>query len=211
MKKTEWILLGVVVLGFAVGAWAYPQLPPTVTSHWDASGNPNGALPSFWGAFLFPIILAFIALIFFIIPRVDPKRDNIEKFRKYYDYFALSFIIIFFWIFLLFLEWNLGQRFDFSVALLPALCGLFWVVGGLLPHTKPNWTIGIRTPWTLSSEHVWKKTHQAGEMVFKIAAVIGLMGVLFPPYGLWLLVGLVLVGALGLLIYSYILFEEERK
>ena len=211
MKKAEWTLLATVVVAFAVGAWAYPQLPPIVASHWNASGVADGTMPSLWGAFLFPLIMLFVAAIFFIIPRIDPKRDNIEKFRKYYDYFALSVLLILFWVFLLFIAWNLGKQFDFGTALLPALAGLFWLAGMLMPHTKPNWFVGIRTPWTLSSEKIWKKTHEAGEFAFKGSAALGLLGILFPKYGILFLVGLVVASALGLVIYSYVLYEKEQK
>jgi immunity protein, SdpI family len=97
------------------------------------------------------------------------------------------------------------------VAIVPALSLLFWIIGMLLPRTELNWMIGIRTPWTISSEDVWKKTHRAGGTWFKICAIIGLLGVVIPSEALWFLLVPVLAVAVGLVVYSYILYEREKK
>lgn len=145
---------------FATGAVAYPHLPAQVASHWNAAGEVDGFMSRGWGAFLSPAIFAFIAALLYAVPRVDPKRENIAKFRKYFDCFVVAFSFVFYYIFLLTLLWNAGYVFDFAAFLIPPLAGLFYLVGMILPHTELNWTIGIRTPWTMSSEAVWKKTHE---------------------------------------------------
>ena len=60
----------------------------------------------------------------------------------------------------------------------PPLTGaLFIYIGFLVEHAEQNWFVGIRTPWTLSSERVWKKTHALGGTPFKVAGVIAIAGV----------------------------------
>lgn len=210
MRKTEWILLLIVVASFATGFAFYPSLPPIVASHWDAAGNANGHLSRAWGVFLLPLILFAISLIFFAIPRIDPKRENIKKFIKYFDRFLLAFGIFFYYIYVLTLLWNLGYQFDFRVFVLPAVAVLFYLIGVLLPHTELNWTIGIRTPWTISSERVWKKTHEVGGFAFKASGVIGLVGSAFPALAIWFLLVPVIASTIGLVVYSYVLYERER-
>jgi len=200
-----------VAAAFALGAWIYPQLPPVVASHWDAAGNVNGFMPRFWGTFLLPIIFFVVAVLLFIAPRVDPRKDNIAKFRKYFDYFIVGFGVFFLYIYGLMLAWNVGYRFDLALAILPPLAGIIWLIGALLPHTELNFTIGIRTPWTISSETVWKKTHKVGGIVFRVCAVIALIGIAFPSFAIWLFIAPVIVAALGLVIYSYVLYRGERK
>ena len=212
MKKSEWFLLGAAIVFLATGIAFYPYLPSEMASHWNAVGQVNGSMGRVWGVFLLPIIFLIIAIIFFAIPRIDPKRENIAKFRKYFDYLVIAFTIFFYYIYLLTLAWNLGYEFNIGAAIIPPLAGLFYVIGGILPHTEPNWTIGIRTPWTISSPTVWRKTHAVGDPVFKISAVIALFGIFFPSQlGIWFLLVPILISALGLIIYSYVLYERERK
>lgn len=211
MRKSEWLLLLAAAIFFATGFAFYPYLPDQIASHWNAAGNVNGYMPRAWGVFLLPIVFILIALVFMAIPRMDPKRDNIAKFRKYFDYFVEAFAAVFYYIYLLSLLWNIGYQFNFTLFLIPALAALFYLIGVLLPHTELNWTIGIRTPWTISSDAVWKKTHIAGGLAFKICGVIALLGTGFPNLALWFLVVPIIVSTIGLVIYSYMLYERGRK
>jgi uncharacterized membrane protein len=211
MRKAEWIVLITTAWFVATAVCVYPVLPAVVASHWNISGQADGYLTRGWAVSIFPIMMAIISVLFLVIPRVDPKRENIQKFRKYFDYFIVSFTVIFYWMFLLFILWNLGYEFNFVSALIPPLCALFWIVGALLPHTELNWTIGIRTPWTISSDSVWKKTHRAGGALFKISAIIGLLGVVFPAFAIWFLIVPIVASTIYLVIYSYVLYERELK
>jgi uncharacterized membrane protein len=210
MHKSEWFLAVMVLVFFATGIALYPYLPAQIATHWDAAGQVNGSMAREEGAFLIPIIFLIIAAIFFAIPRMDPRRDNIAKFRKYFDYFLVAFGLLFYYIYLLTLFWNLGYSFDMTSFLVPAIALFFYVIGAILPHTKPNWTIGIRTPWTISNDTVWKKTHQASGPAFKISAVIALLGLSFPVFAIWFLVVPLIVSAIALVIYSYVLYEGKR-
>ena len=200
-----------VIAAFAIGMVFYPYLPLRVASHWNAAGQPNGYMPRAWGVFALPIIFLFISLVLFFLPRIDPKRKHIEKFRKYFDYFLVAFAIFFYYLYLLTLVWNVNDNFNFTSALIPALAALFYLLGFFLPHTESNWTIGIRTPWTLSSERIWKKTHNAGGIAFKICAVFTLFGVIFPSAAEWLILIPLIVASLGLVVYSYFIYRKEKE
>lgn len=212
MKKSEWFLIGAVVVFFATGFVFYPYLPAQVALHWNAAGQVNGSMGRAWGDFIFPIIFLVLAALFFAIPRIDPRRENIVKFRKYFDYFIVAFSIFFYYIYVTTLFWNLGYEFNLGAAIIPPLAGLLYIIGGILPHTEPNWFIGIRTPWTISSPTVWHKTHAVGGPAFKISGVIALLGIFFPlPIAIWFFVVPILISAIGLVIYSYVLYEKGRK
>src|ERR1700679_3688145 len=101
MRKSEWFLVVMAVLFFATGAAFYPHLPAEIATHWNIAGQVNGWMGRGWGVFLFPIIFVLVALILAAIPRIDPRRDNIAKFRGYYDYFLAAFSIILYYIYLL--------------------------------------------------------------------------------------------------------------
>jgi uncharacterized membrane protein len=90
----------------------------------------------------------------------------------------------------------------------PALGILFFYVGVLISHSEQNWTIGIRTPWTLSSEKVWKKTHDLGGKLFKAVGILSITTILMPAYAFWLVI-LSLVGiSVFLFGYSYYLYQK---
>ncbi len=211
LRRSEWTLLIIVAVMIVLGIFVYPALPEQTASHWNAAGEVNGYLPRFWGAFLLPIIALIIALLFIAIPRVDPKRANIEGFRSYFDRAVILLLLFFFYLYGLTLFWNVGYHPNFAQWLAPAFGILFYYLGVLSTHTKMNWFIGIRTPWTLSSERVWDKTHALGGKLFRAAGAIALFGLVFPAYGIWFMLVPVLVAAVWAVAYSYVEYRREER
>jgi len=156
-----------------------------------------------------PAISTFLLLLFILIPKIDPLGENIAKFRRYFDTFVLLIIIFLFYLYLLTIFWNLNFRFNLIQLLVPALGILFFYTGILVENAKRNWFIGIRTPWTLSSDQVWKKTHQLGGKLFKAAGVIAFLGVFFQNFAIYF----VLVPAVGVSLYTTVFshFEYQKE
>jgi immunity protein, SdpI family len=211
MRRSELIAVGIVIILFAVGIYMYPQLPDIIASHWNAQGQVDGYMSKFWGLFLLPLLSVGLVLLFVAIPRIDPLKANIEKFRTFYDRFVVLFMVFFFYVYLLTILWNTGLRYNFGQVLAPAFGGLFYYIGVMIEHAKRNWFVGIRTPWTLSSENVWDKTHAIGAKLFKIVGVVVLLGVLFPNYTIFFVVVPVLVVAGYLIVYSYFAYQREMS
>jgi uncharacterized membrane protein len=94
---------------------------------------------------------------------------------------------------------------------MPVMIGILFIyVGFLLEHAEPNWFVGIRTPWTLSSGSVWKKTHQKGALLFKLAGVVSMIGILAGVYA-WLFILLPAIAvAISTVVYSYVEFRREQ-
>ena len=210
MRKSEIIALGVILLSFIISVYFYPQMPEKIAFHWNAQGQVDGYISKFWGLFLMPLISLMLFLLFIAIPKIDPLKHNIEKFRKYYDGFVLLMTVYLFYVYLLIIFWNIGIRLNIVQSLVPAIGILFYYVGILTENAKRNWFIGIRTPWTLSSERVWEQTHKIGGKLFKIAGIIAFTGVFFERYALFfILVPIILVAAYTI-IYSYLEYQKER-
>jgi uncharacterized membrane protein len=211
MKKTNIIIFLIIVASFAVGAYFYPRFPEKVASHWNAQGEVDGYMGRFWGLFLMPIISVIMWLMFILIPKIDPMKKNIEKFRKYFNAFIVFIMFFLFYIYLLTIAWNMGIRFDIVRAIIFPIAILFYFAGVLMNHAERNWFIGIRTPWTLSSDNVWKKTHQLGAKLFKVAGVIALIGLFFPEIALWLAIIPALLFSVYTFVYSYFEHKKEEK
>lgn len=208
MRKSISAILVIILASFIIGIWLYPDMPEQMPSHWNAAGQVDGYMPRFWGLFLMPFISVGLLLLFMAIPRIDPLKRNIEKFRKYFDSFVVLIIAFLFYIYLLTLAWALGYRFNMMYMMLPALGFLFYYIGILMEHVKRNWFIGIRTPWTLSSDRVWEKTHKLGGKLFKIAGVIAVIGILFGEHAIWFVLVPVIAVAVYLIVYSYLEYQK---
>ncbi len=96
------------------------------------------------------------------VPKIDPLKSNIAKFRGYYDDFILFIAAFLLYIHGLTIAWNLGFEFDMAKMIIPAMAAVFWFAGALMKNSKRNWFIGVRTPWTISlvaySYLLWRKT-----------------------------------------------------
>ena len=211
MRKSEIIILGILLLSLIINIYFYPQMPEKMASHWNAQGQVDDYMSKFWGLFLIPIILIGLALLFVAIPRIDPLKANIEKFRKYYDGFIILFLVFMLSIHFQVILWNLGIKISPNIIVPIDIGILFFYTGILCENAKRNWFIGIRTPWTLSSERVWEKTHKIGGKLFKIAGVIAFVGVFFQSYALFFVLVPVISVALYTIIYSYIEYQKETK
>ena len=210
-KITNGVLVVLVVLALAVGIVAYFHLPDQIASHWNIRGEADDYLPKFWGVFLFPILMAGLFVLYLMIPKIDPLRANIQSFRSYYNGFWILLFAFFFYIFGLMLAWNFGHRFDFTAAMIPAVAALWYGIGMLLEKSRRNWFVGIRTPWTLSSDRVWEKTHKLGGALFKLAGGFALAGFLFDD-------GMVITAIIAIpaaaiavitIVYSYMEYRKQ--
>jgi uncharacterized membrane protein len=211
MKKINIAIILVIILSFGISAYLYPIMPDSMASHWGASGEVNGYMPKFWALFLMPMISVAMLALFLVLPMIDPKKSNIDKFRGYFDWFILLIIMFMFYVHLITLSWNLGMRFNMIQLLAPAFAVIFYYAGVLMSKAKMNWFIGMRTPWAMSSETVWDKTNKLGGKLFKIAGVLCLVAVLFERYAIIFLIVPVLIFSVYTFIYSYVEYNKEQK
>lgn len=211
MRKSEIIIVGIILLSFAVGIYYYPQMPEKLASHWNAQGQVDGYMSKFWGLFLMPIISVGMLLLFILIPRIDPLKSNIQQFRKYYDGFVVLIVVFLFYLYLLTIFWNSGYTFNMITFLSPAFAILFYYSGILIENAKMNWFIGIRTPWTLSSDKVWDKTHKIGGKWFKIAGLLALIAVFFETAAIFFIIVPVIIVSIYTVAYSYFEYQKENS
>ena len=209
MRRALWASLILIVLQFAAAFYLYPGMPERMAVHWGPSGEADGFGSRFEGLFMIPIVSAVLLPIFLALPRLDPS-GGIERFRGGFDWFVFGMLAFMSYLFGLTLLWNLGWRFDFLRAFAPALGGMYYCIGVLMGRTRLNWFVGIRTPWTLSSEEIWDRTHEFGGRLFKVCGVLALAGVLVRGWmALLLTVAPILIAGVYLFYYSYALYQKR--
>jgi uncharacterized membrane protein len=212
-RTTTTIVLLMIAAATIAGVVLWNQLPDPMASHWGANDQVDGYTSRFWGVFLMPLITLGMMLLFLVIPNIDPLKANIAQFRDVFNLFIVLVVAFMLYIYALTLRWNLGYTdFAMSKAMLPAMGILFFFIGYMLRRAKRNFFIGIRTPWTLSSDRVWDETHRLGSILFMISGVLTLIGGIFGGMtAFWFLFVPIIGSTLITLVYSYVLYQREVK
>ena len=207
------LLPGLVVVALAAvfSVWAYPHLPAEVATHFDLDGQPNGWSSRLFAVAFVPALGIVMAFIFRALPGIDPRAANYEKFGPTYWTIANAVLVLVAGLQFFTLGKALGWPIDMSRVASLAIGGLFVVLGNLMTRLRPNWFMGIRTPWTLSSDTVWRKTHRFGGVAFVIAGVCMAASALLK--GRWAFYGAFGVAgaaALSSVVYSFIVWKGEQ-
>jgi len=201
----------IIILSFVLAGIFYQYLPDKIMSHWNSKGEADGYMTKLWGLFLIPIISIAIFILFCLIPKIDPLKNNIQKFRKHYNLFILLFVIFMFYIESIIIIANIGYNINMNILIMPAIGILIFFIGFILEKAKRNWFIGIRTPWTLSSDKVWDETHKLGSRLFKLSGILAIIGVFFGKFGFLFVLIPIMISTIFLLIYSYLLYRKVNK
>ncbi|HIH93981.1 TPA: SdpI family protein [Methanosarcina acetivorans] len=211
MRKAIFVTTGLVLLSFILSIYFYPQVPEQMATHWNSQGEVNGYMSKLWGLFFIPLLITGLVIMFLVLPRIDPRKENIVKFRKYYDWFIVILVLFMIAVHLQVLLWNTGIRISPNAVLPLGIGLLFYYMGILTENAERNWFIGIRTPWTLSSERVWKGTNRLGGKLFRIAGITAALGTLFPEFAIYFIFVPIISVAGFTVVYSYFEYQKELK
>ncbi len=228
MKQTIRLGLTVSAIALAIMAgimvWAYQALPEgRIPLHWNVHNDPDRwgtRTEALWSLAIIPVVTVFMTLLLAVLPSLDPRKTNLEKSSKVY---AISWVstaallaICHVGIGLMTINGATGGETDKAfvvpfVRIVIAATGLLFILlGNYLPKTRPNWFLGIRTPWTLSSDDTWEKTHRLGGRLFLLSGIIGLITA-FTLNGIWLALAMPLVlmpSVLICVVYSYLVWRR---
>jgi uncharacterized membrane protein len=201
MIVTSAVVIGAMLL---VGAWAWLQLPADaqVPIHWGPDGQPDDWAGKTIGLLLMPLVATGIAVLFWLIPKIEPRRTNLERSATAYGAIWVGVLLLLGGLQLLIVAAAMGAAFDMTQLVFVGTGVLFIVIGNYLPKVRPNYMVGIRTPWTLTSDSSWTRTHRMGGRLFVVEGVafvlLGLTGVSGVP-----LVAILLLAIAVLLVFTF--------
>ncbi len=214
MKKNNWqemtiFLLAIIPFGFI--GFVYNDLPNHIPTHWGIDGNVDA-----YGPKSMQFVLAGIGLLLYglmrFIPKIDPKRANIEQFSSTYTLLRLGTQIFFTGLLVVTTLVGLGVELDVDMIVRAGISILFIGIGNYFGKMKPNYMIGIKTPWTLANENVWLKTHRMSGYLWVILGVV----MFLTSFSNHIIAVSVFIGCIIFMIvipfiYSYYLFKRESN
>lgn len=209
--RSRWLGFWVAGLALVLSALAYSHLPARVPSHWNVHGKVDGYSSRLVGAFLLPAMILGFAVLAQILPKIDPKRRNYERFQSTYWLFMNGVLLFVLGLHAAMLAAGIGMHVNMN-RLLPVGMGLLFVLlGNYMGRVRPNWFVGVRTPWTLSSDTVWRKTHRTAGQVFVAGGIVIALSTLLPsPASIIVLVAAIIVMPAIPIIQSYVLWKREQ-
>jgi uncharacterized membrane protein len=203
-KVLHWSM---IALAFGIAAWLSPRLPELVPTHWDAHGNVNGTLRKPLGVYILPLIMLGLHALLAFLPRASARGFGIAPFGRVYRVLHTTLLAFLLFITVLALRAAAGEHMPIAQGTCVAVGLLLIVIGNFLGKITRNFLVGIRTPWTLANDEVWRLTHRLGGKVFVAAGVLVVLGV-------WVganpgqCVAVTLLAALVPAAYSYVLYRR---
>lgn len=211
--RRYWYPAAAVALALLASALAYPSLPARVPVHWNIVGDVDRYGAPLEGALTVPVVMVVLAVLIPVLPRIDPRRASYAKFRGTYHLVMNAVLTLLLVVHLVLLAAALGA--DVAVArIVPAAVGVLLIVlGNVLPRTRPNWMFGVRTPWTLSNDRVWARTHRVGGYLLVLAGLVHVAAALLlrGPATFAIVLGSALAAAFGTVVYSYVAWRQETR
>ncbi|MGG0590848.1 SdpI family protein [Priestia megaterium] len=204
--------LGITLLTLVAWLIALPHLPATMPIHWGANGEADGFATKINAMILTVGIMVLIYFIIAFVPRIDPRKENYKYFSKTYNIVLNAVLLLFFFVNMSTILQGLGYNVPMSY-IAPIMAGLvFIIIGNYLQRVRSNYFMGIRTPWTLSNETVWKKTHRLSGKLFFIGGLLILISAFLPDgYKSVIMWGSIVLCVAVPYLYSYLAYKKEMN
>lgn len=210
--RKDWLPLLLILAGFGLGIYFYPVLPLKVPSHWNIYGQVDGYSSRFFGAFGLPLLNAGLYVLFLLTPYLDPKKANYKLFEGSYRMIRILMHVFLTGLQIVILSVAMGYDLNVAVIVKLSISVIFILIGNVMGRFKHNYFVGIKTPWTLASEEVWRKTHRVAAPIW----VIG--GIICAVMSLWnngasaaVFFLMIVVLALVPIIYSFVLYKRISR
>jgi|ERR1700682_6548157 len=203
-----------LVTELGIAAYGFSRVPPgsRVAVHWDAAGHANGYGQALWAFLLVPALTAAISAVLAFLPSIEPRRVNLQRSATAYIAVWLAVVLLLVVVQAAIVLSAFGVVQSEAVArLVPGAVGLVLVVvGNFLGKVRSNFFFGVRTPWTLSSERSWNRTHRLTGRLFVAEGLTAIAtSVFFPELGFYVIVSGVVAIIVIAFVYSYVEWSRD--
>ncbi|HHV63206.1 MAG TPA: DUF1648 domain-containing protein [Firmicutes bacterium] len=191
------------------GLFLYPILPERVPSHWNIRGEVDAYSSRAFGAFFAPLLNIGLYLLMLVLPLVDPRRENYARFAGAYRLLRWGIVLFGSGLYLVTILSALGYRVNVALGVKALVAILFILIGNFMGQLRHNYFVGIKTPWTLANEEVWRRTHRMAGPLWVVAGFLELA--LSPVQALWgsfLFFTLTAIMVVVPIVYSYLAFRR---
>ena len=216
MKSFKLTLIDLAILIFLIAPFIFIAInwnsfPEKIATHFDMKGNPNDYMDKAWGLMVMPFVNIGTALLMFFLPMIDPRGKNLLLFANKFAIIRLALAMLLALGAFYIAFYSLGHHYNAAKVMEYAVLCLFIVMGNYLSSIRSNFFIGIRTPWTLSSEVVWKKTHRLAGRIWVFGALAFLVISLLFSLPVWSFTALIITMALIPMTYSFFLYRKLQN
>lgn len=207
--KKEWFVLVLLVTPFFISFYLWNQLPEIVPIHFNIAGEADDFGPKWMTAFMLPAIALFTYIMLVVLPGIDPKK-RIQSAQKPIAAIRIISSVFMIGVYAIIMAVTLGYEVDLGLYIRIATGAMILIVGNYLNSVKPNYFIGIRTPWTLENPEVWKRTHRFSSKLWIIGGLLLIALPFIPALSNSELVMIALVILLAGIpfLHSYIIFNK---
>lgn len=208
--RSELPLLLLLAGMFLLAAITWSTAPEQIPVHWGLKGNVDRYAGRVEGLLMQPLLAAFVYALMLVLPKIDPGRANYARFAGAYYAIRASVLAVMALIYGVIHLVIRGYPVDIPRTIGLIVGGIFFVLGNLLGKIRPNWFVGVRTPWTLSSKLSWTHTHRVAGWVFIIGGIaVMAAGVFQTAFAAWAAVAVMGGGIAGTVIYSYLVWRRD--
>jgi uncharacterized membrane protein len=196
-----------------VSAWVWQSIPAgaQLPMHWNIEGHVDRFGSKYEALLFLPVLAVVLTLVFWLLPSIDPRRKNLESSGKLWIVAGIGAVALLAYVHMFMVASALGRSVDVGDYLIPALSILFIVIGNYLPKTRSNWFAGVRTPWTMSSDYSWGKTHRLASRLFMGAGALTLAAWLAigTKVAIFVLAGTLLIASVTSIVASYFFWKND--
>ena len=208
--RSELPLLLLLTAMFVLAAVSWSTAPAQIPVHWGLKGNVDRYAGRVEGLLMQPLLAAFVYALMLVLPKIDPGRANYARFSGTYYAIRASVLTVLALIYGVIHLAIRGYPIDIPRSIGLIVGGIFFVLGNLLGKIRPNWFVGVRTPWTLSSKLSWTHTHRAAGWVFILGGIaVMAAGVFQTAFAAWAAFVVMGGGIVGTVIYSYLVWRKD--
>ncbi len=205
----EGILLMLVILPILFMALQWESLPNKMVKGYNLLGEPTGHMNKLSMLYTVGLCTILSYLLLLLIPKIDPRKRIQEMGSKYFS-LRLIFQLLIGTILIIVVKASLNDQFE-PIKYIYAFVLVFMIfLGNYLQSIKPNYFIGIRTPWALESESNWNCTHRWTGRLWIVGSIILSVTNWLIPTAFPILIGLGLL-IITPVIYSFIYYKSNSK